>query len=125
MLFISFFFMPDFPPGRVAGAAFTGELGMPHGQQQFWIVLLAPHQDGTKQGRRCSYLTQALDDIWVAFHGFNQQGEFHRCELCREVSHQGRNKRGTMPRTPNHLAPPKSRNNAASFFFSAGHSIPK
>ena len=30
--------MPDFRPGRVAGAAFTGELGMPHGQQQFEVV---------------------------------------------------------------------------------------
>ena len=67
MLLISFFFMPDFPLGRVAGAASTGELGMLHGQQQFQIVWLAPHQDRTKQGWRCSYSTQALDDIRVAF----------------------------------------------------------
>jgi len=57
MLFISFIFMPDFPLRRVAGETSTGELGIPHGQQQFQIVLLAPHQDGTKQGRRCSYST--------------------------------------------------------------------
>jgi len=67
MLFISFIFMPDFPLGRVAGSTSTGELGMPHGQQQFLIVLLAPHQDRTKQGWRCSYSTKALDDICVAF----------------------------------------------------------
>jgi len=28
-----------------------------------------------------------------------------------------------MPRTPNHWAPPKSRNNVPSFFFNAGHLI--
>jgi len=54
--------MLDYPLGRVAG-----EHPQENGQQQFEIVLLAPHQDGTKQGRRRSYSTQALDDIWVAF----------------------------------------------------------
>jgi len=58
--------MPDHPLGRVAWATSTGELGKAHSQQQFKIVLLAPHQDGIKQGRRRSYSTQALDDIWVA-----------------------------------------------------------
>jgi len=56
MLLISFIFMSDFPLGRVAGATSTGEL-VPHGQQQFQRVPLAPHQDGTKQGRRRSYST--------------------------------------------------------------------
>jgi len=37
------------------------ELEIPHGQQQFQVILLASHQDGTKQGRRCSHAT------WVAF----------------------------------------------------------
>jgi len=32
-----------------------------YGQQQFQIVLLAPHQDGTKQGRRSSPSTCYLD----------------------------------------------------------------
>ena len=67
MLFISFVFKPDFPLGRVAGATFIGQLEASHGQQQFQIVLLVPHQNGTKQGRKCNYSTQALDDIWVAF----------------------------------------------------------
>jgi len=57
MLFISFIFMPDFPLRRVAEATVPGELGIPHGQQQFQIVLLAPHQDRTKQGWRCSNST--------------------------------------------------------------------
>jgi len=30
---------------------------IPHGQQKSQIVLLAPHQDGTKQDRRCSHST--------------------------------------------------------------------
>jgi len=41
--------------------------GIPHSQQQFHIVLLAPREDETKQGRRCSYATQALSDLWAAF----------------------------------------------------------
>ena len=36
-------------------AAVVGGLGIPDGQQQFQIVLLAPQQDGTKQGRRCGH----------------------------------------------------------------------
>jgi len=49
------------------GSAALGELGIPHGQQQSQIVLLASHQDGTKQGRRCSQPTWSLDDIWATF----------------------------------------------------------
>jgi len=45
--------MLPFPLGRVAGAAALGGLETPHGQQQFQVILLAQHQDGTKQGRRC------------------------------------------------------------------------
>jgi len=48
--------MSVFPLGRVVGATST-ELGIPHGQQQFQIVMRAPQQDGTKQGQRCSYST--------------------------------------------------------------------
>jgi len=36
-------------------AAALGGLGIPHGQQQFQKFLLAPQQDGAKQGRRCSH----------------------------------------------------------------------
>jgi len=39
--------MPAFPLGSVAGAAALGGLGIPHGQQLFQIVLLAPLQDET------------------------------------------------------------------------------
>jgi len=69
MLFISFIFMPGFPLVRVAltRATALAELGIPHGQQQFQIVLMAPHQNGTNQGRRCSHSTQALDDLRPAF----------------------------------------------------------
>jgi len=63
---MSFIFMPAFLIGRVAGATALG-LGIPRDQQQFQIVLLAPHQDWTKEGRRCSQSNWSLDDIWVAF----------------------------------------------------------
>jgi len=46
--------------------------------------------------------------------------EFHSCTLCHEVSHQGRNKGGTMPRAPNHLG-----GKVASLFFNAVHLLPK
>jgi len=49
--------MLAFRLGEVAGATALGELGIPHSQQQFQIVLLAPREDETKQGRRCSYST--------------------------------------------------------------------
>jgi len=66
MLFISFIFKPAFPLGRVTGATTHGGLGIYQGQQQFQIVLPAPHQGGTKQCRRCSYSTSTLDDLLVA-----------------------------------------------------------
>ena len=40
---------------------------MPHDQQQSQIVLLVPHQNEAKQGRRCSHATWSLDELWVAF----------------------------------------------------------
>jgi len=67
MLSISFIFVPTLSLGREAGTATQGGVGIPHGQQQFQIVLLVPHQDGTKQGRRCSLSTQTLEDLRAAF----------------------------------------------------------
>jgi len=57
MLFISFIFIPAFPLGRVAGEAALGGFGIHHGQQQFQIVVLDPHQDECKQGHRCIHST--------------------------------------------------------------------
>jgi len=59
--------MPFFPLGMVAGATALGELKIPHGQQQHQIILLAPHQDGTKQGQRCSRSTFSLDNLCFTF----------------------------------------------------------
>jgi len=50
-----------------AGATSLEGLGKPNNQQQFQIVLLAPHQDETKRGRWWSHATWCLDDIWVTF----------------------------------------------------------
>jgi len=41
MEFASFIFMPTFPLVRVAEATAL-RLGIPHGQQQFQVILLAP-----------------------------------------------------------------------------------
>jgi len=102
--------------GRVARAAALGGLGIPHGQQQFKIILMAPHQDGSR-------FIWSLDALWVTFpwvlraglaspvfhgafwtHGrtnvagisrFGEVGrhsglfEFRSCALCHEVSHHG------------------------------------
>jgi len=75
--------MLAFPLGRVAGAI-SIELGKPHGQQQFQIDLLAPHQDGTKQGRRCSY---SPPRPWTTSGSlsreFSQQGLSHQSFVGR------------------------------------------
>ena len=64
---ISFHFTPVFCLGRVADAPDLTCPELTHGLQQPQIVLLAPHHDVTKQGRRCGYSTWSLDDLWVAF----------------------------------------------------------
>jgi len=46
-------FVPAFLLGGVVGAAAQGGPEIPHDQQWSQIVLLAQHQDGTKQGQRC------------------------------------------------------------------------
>ena len=59
-------FQPVFLSGGVAGAAALGGLEIPHGFQKPLIVLLAPHQDGTKQSRRSDHTTWSLVDLWAA-----------------------------------------------------------
>jgi len=65
MSFISFIFMPAFPHWE--GRRGNGPWNTSRSTAQFQIVLLAPHQDRTKEGRRCSHSTWSLDDIWVVF----------------------------------------------------------
>jgi len=71
--FLSFIFLPTFPLGRVAGAAALGRLEIPHDQEQSQIILLAQHQNGTKQGRRCYHSTWSLGEHLAAFPWFSQQ----------------------------------------------------
>jgi len=49
------------------GGSREQQLEIPHGFQQSVVVLLAPYQDGTKQGRRCNHATCSLVDLWAAF----------------------------------------------------------
>ena len=57
MVFHSFmYFIPAFHSAG-SGTAARGRLETHYGFQQSLIVLLAPHQDGTKQGWRCIYTT--------------------------------------------------------------------
>ena len=65
--------MPEFPLWRVAGAAALGGLDIPHGQQQFQKVLLAPHQNGTKQGRRCSHAIEPWKTSGPLSRGHSQK----------------------------------------------------
>jgi len=53
--------------GEGRGAVAPRGLEIPHGFHQPLIVLLAPHQDGTKQGRRYSHSTWFFVDLWAAF----------------------------------------------------------
>ena len=51
----------------VWGVAAPGGTERTHGRQQFPLVLLNQHEDGTKQGRRCTHSTCCLVDVWAAF----------------------------------------------------------
>jgi len=62
-------FIFTFPLGSVAGTAALRGLEIPHGQQQFQVILLAPHQDETKQGWRWSHCTWSLGDPYQSFVG--------------------------------------------------------
>ena len=67
--------MPAFPLGRVTAEAALARLEIPPGQQQFQVALLAPHQDKTKQGQRCTVFTTPTSP-WMTFEplfrGFSQ-----------------------------------------------------
>jgi len=60
----SLIFTSAFPLGRVAGKTALWGLEIPDSFQQSQILLLAPQQDGTKQGR-CSY--GALPGPWSTY----------------------------------------------------------
>jgi len=60
--FIHFHFHARFSSGEGRGDSSSKRT-----QQQSQIVLFAPHQDGTKQGWRCSHATWSLDELWAAF----------------------------------------------------------
>ena len=66
MFYISFIFMSAFPH-REGHKGNSRRIGILHSQQQFQIVLLAPHQDGTKQVWICSHSTLVLYVFWAAF----------------------------------------------------------
>jgi len=59
--------VPAFPLRRVAGPAAVAGLKIPHSQQQSQVVVLAPHQDGTEQGRRYNHSTWSLGELLAAF----------------------------------------------------------
>jgi len=67
ILIHSLIFVSAFPLGAVAWEAAPRGPEILHDQQQFQIVQLDPHQDRTKQGRRCSYATCCLDKLCAAF----------------------------------------------------------
>jgi len=62
-----------FPLWRVAGTAAQEGLEPSHGQQQSQMVLLAPHQDMTKQGQRYNHYCWFLHDIWATARGCRPQ----------------------------------------------------
>ena len=123
LLFSFTHFRACFGSGESHRATALGGLAIRHGQMRSPIVLLVPHQDGNKQGQRCSHSTRSLNGLWSAFPWVQPAGlasiifsvtfwkhgrtnvfeitrfggkvarhsglyEFHRCPLCREVSHR-------------------------------------
>jgi len=92
MLLISFIFVPAFPLGRGAGAAALGGLGIPHGQQEFQIILsswicLASLSWGIMDTEPNQYIC-ALS-IQRRKGPLSGLCEFHSCALCRKVSQYG------------------------------------
>jgi len=83
----TFIFAPAFPLGRVAREAALG-LEIPHSFQQNLAVVLALHQDGTKQGRRYIHATWPLVSFWPAFLWVLPAGlaspNSHRSSLSRD-----------------------------------------
>jgi len=63
----SLLFNPIFSLWKIAGSAAL-RLVIPHGFQQYQIVLLVPHQDGTKAGWRYNHATNAKLKIKIAIH---------------------------------------------------------
>ena len=102
----AFIFISAFPLVRVAGSADLGGLGIPRGQQQYQIVPLAPHQDGTKQGRRCSQSTWSLDTHWAGAlsDGYSQQYMLHQASLWYSGHITESTKLGSLDRFGRELA---------------------
>ena len=67
-------------------AAAHGWLEIPHDFQQSLIVLLHPHKDHTKQGRRWNHVTWSIFDLWAAFCGCCQQ-DLARSPIREDSSH--------------------------------------
>ena len=65
--------------GRVAGAAALGDPKYLTINSNL-IVLLTPHPDGAKQGRRCSHVTWSLDDLCT--HSPAKRERFSRRRVC-------------------------------------------
>jgi len=58
-----FIFALAFSLGRGTRPAPLEQQKIPRVQHQFQLILLAPQQDGTNQGRKCSHFTWALDKL--------------------------------------------------------------
>ena len=70
------------------------------------IVPLAPHQDGTKQGRRCSQSTWSLDTHWAGAlsGGYSQQYMLHQASLWYSGHITESTKLGSLDRFGRELA---------------------
>jgi len=60
-------FHTRFSYGEGRGGSSPRKLEIPHGFQQSQIVLLHPHQGGTKTGRISNHNIWFLDCLWAAF----------------------------------------------------------
>jgi len=79
----SLVFTPAFSLKRVAGTATPGELEIPHDQLQPHLVLLASHQDWTKQGSMCDIVTWSWSTSGSLYLGCN-----HKTDLVTWSNHR-------------------------------------
>ena len=77
----SFILILAFPMRRVAEAAAPGRLEIPHSFQLSQIILLAPRQDRSKQGRGCNHATWSFVDSGPLSCRCSQQGFPHQTFL--------------------------------------------
>jgi len=83
----SLHFYARFFSGEGRGSSSSDGLEIAHSQKLSEIVLLAPNQAGTKQGRRYSHFNWALEQLWAALSRRCSQQDLPRQSFLEHSGH--------------------------------------